>query len=306
MKYILTSNSLEHFRFPSFIQAAGEAFPDAQFILTGDLLNIFPEPGEDLGGSIFAEIFGDMIFDEMDRLVRTGFKNPADSSFVPYLKQLFYPTGDFYEKGKQVAYHRYVKLFSEFQKVLGHHQFFYIPGNMDYPQLAAQAAQGIGQIMQLDWEVMVKDGVKIAGLGGIPHSAHPFKGVADISPYELADEEYGRRLQTLKGVDVLLTHVSPEESDLLKNYIECSSLKMLICRAPFDFSKEGDYRGALECSQFGNTPVIKVRPFDYPTNEAIVIDLTSNQRITLDNIEIFQWQDEEVDSVITNSALSCS
>ena len=58
MKLVLASNILEHPAFARFLQSAVARVPDAAICVTGDLLNVFPEPGEDLQGSIVHELYG--------------------------------------------------------------------------------------------------------------------------------------------------------------------------------------------------------------------------------------------------------
>ena len=57
-KLLLLSNLLENINIEKFIEKARDQLSSFDFLVTGDLLNIFPEPGEDLQGSIFHEIFG--------------------------------------------------------------------------------------------------------------------------------------------------------------------------------------------------------------------------------------------------------
>ena len=68
MELVLVSNVLEHAGFPDFVRAVSKAHPNASILSTGDFLNVFPEPGEDLRASIFYELFGGAIDTEMDRL----------------------------------------------------------------------------------------------------------------------------------------------------------------------------------------------------------------------------------------------
>src|SRR5689334_7620239 len=93
MKLVLVFNLLENEAFPDFLRATAGAHPDADILCAGDLLNIFPEPGEDFAGSMFHEIFGARVVDEVRRLVETGFSAADDSWLVEPLRDMFLPGG---------------------------------------------------------------------------------------------------------------------------------------------------------------------------------------------------------------------
>lgn len=304
MPMLLASNILEH---PGFFEFVAETLPrkhdkngaPSSLLITGDLLNIFPEPGEDLLGSIYCEIFGDMIVPEMERLVTTRFQNIEQSAFIDPLRSMFLPTGAAFNKAQEKARHRYHTFFEKLNRALGAHACYFIPGNMDYPFISASilgdSSEIPSKIHQLDCQVVEIDGVRVGGLGGIPNTAHPFRQVVEISPYEMTEIEYQRRLQALWGVDVLMTHLSPEEYPPLLDFLHSSPLKLLICRAPFNFRRASDFRGKLELqSMEGNAGkgIMQVRPFDFPKNKAFWVDLaagcqTGNWHSALDTVE---WQ----------------
>lgn len=288
MKFVLISNILEHQAFADFTRAAIAAYPGAEFLVAGDLLNIFPEPGEDLQGSIFYELYGDTIVTEMDKLVQTRFKHPELSGFVKPLKEMFSPSGDRFQAARDIAWKRYQKLFATLEKSVEGSKFHFIPGNMDYPQIGGNLTKNSYRLHQIDREVFERDGVRIGGLGGIPKTVHPFRGIVEISPYEMSEAEYASRLNNLWGVDVLITHVSPEESPIISDFLNDSPLKLLICRAPFNFRKRSDFRGQMEIESIDDKCVIKVRPFDYPNNHAFVIDLVAGE-ISPPSVEVFSW-----------------
>ena len=290
MKIVLASNVLEHPGIASFLTAACRRWPASAVLVSGDLLNFFPEPGEDLEGSIFHEIYPDgLIVREMDRLVETRFAAPDQSRFIAPLRDMFLPTGPNVAKTRALARARYQRLFATLDGAMGNQRLYFIPGNMDYPRLADEAARQSRNLEMLDDDIVDLDGVRLAGLGGVPNTVHPFRGVVEISPYEMTEAEYGRRLNNLAGVDVLVTHVSPEECPMLRDFLEHTPLKLLICRAPFNFNRVSDFRGALEIQKVGSKHVIKVRPFDHPENHAFVIDLAPDRLAVLD-VEVFRWE----------------
>jgi hypothetical protein len=291
MRLCLASNLLEHDGFFGFVRAVRREIPDALFLVAGDLLNVFPEPGEDLRGSMFHELFGgDLIVDEMNRLVRTRFAAPEQSRFVEPLRQMFLPAGSRHVEARELAARRYARYFDGLQAALQGGQLMFIPGNMDYPYLAHHHAMLRPGLMPLDGDVVELACVRLAGLGGIPRSAHPFRGVAEISPYEMTDEEYARRLEGLRGVRVLVTHLSPDEHPALDRFVAESDLDLLICRAPFDFRRQSDFRGKLEIEQRRGKTVIKIRPFEHPENVAFVVDLARGTGP--DAVETFRWRAE--------------
>ncbi len=281
MQIVLLSNILEHASFPDFLRDVSALHPKAIFLVTGDLLNVFPEPGENLRGSIFYELYGEMIVSGMDDLIRTGFHNVPASIFIEPLSQMFMPTGKNFKKACLIAAERYRHFFVQVEKVLanctGNMRFLFVPGNMDYPFLSWQETYSNPLFTQLDNAVLEINGVKIGGLGGIPNNAHPFREVAEISPYEMHEFEYARRLNLLCGVDILLTHLSPDECPMLRDFLKTSPLQLLICRAPFNFKRTHDFRGELKMQTEQAKSVIFVRPFDYPVNNYGVIYVQPDQ-----------------------------
>ncbi len=292
MQIILLSNMLEHAAFPDFLRDVSVLHPKAKFLVTGDLLNIFPEPGEDLRGSIFYELYGEMIVPGMDYLVRTGFHNIETSVFIDPLWQMFAPMGKNFKKACAIAAQRYRRFFAQVEKILANGanemRFLFIPGNMDYPYLSWQETYGNPLFLQLDNAVLEINGVKIGGLGGIPNNAHPFRGVAEISPYEMHESEYARRLNLLCGVDVLLTHLSHEECPALRNFLKISPLQLLICRAPFNFKRTHDFRGELKMQTEQSKSVIFIRPFDYPVNNYGIIHIEP-EKLKPPVMTLHQW-----------------
>lgn len=291
MKVVLASNILEHAAFPAFVEAARHRYGEVAFLVAGDLLNVFPEPGEDLEGSIFHEIYGgDLIVTEMERLVKGRFADVAESRFLGPLRELFVSSGATYARGKEIASRRYGQLFARLAPALGGSRCYFIPGNMDYPALGFAHVRDTPALHQLDCDVVALGACRVGGVGGVPNTVHPFRGVAEISPYEMTEGEYDRRLRQLWGVDVLVTHVSPEEHPGLDSFLRDSPVRLLICRAPFDFRRQGDFRGQLALGTRAGKHVIKVRPFDYPTNAAFVLDLGGT--VDPPAAELFTWTSE--------------
>jgi len=288
MKLILASNILEHPGFVDFVKDASIRHSNAAFVVTGDLLNVFPEPGENIEGSIAHNLYGHIIRQGLDELIRTGMRESGSSCLLPSLKDLFHPSGVGFYKAKAMARERYRHLFRVIEKslkfLLGP-RFFYIPGHMDYPLEAAAEIASCDHLRQVDQEILTIAGTKIGALGGIPNTAHPFRGVTEISPYEMHEKEYERRLNLLWGVDVLLTQLSPSESPALELFVRESPLRVLVCRAPFNFKKAHDFRGALEAVTLYGKTIVNVRPFDYPKNDYLVLDLKN-----LESIQHFEWQ----------------
>jgi len=279
MRLILCSNILEHKGFTDFARDVLREHDGAWLLVCGDLLNIFPEPGEDLTGSIFYELYGDLIVDGMEELIKTHFKNIEKSVFIEPLRQMFLPRGAKYEAAKLIAKERYRRLFQRISLVLEKaglsSRMIYIPGNMDYPLLGASLLKNHPRIHQHDQEVLKIDTIKLGGIGGIPNNSHPFRDVAEISPYEMPEAEYAKRLSELNGADILIAHQSPSETHLLRNFLKNTPVRLLICRAPFNFTRAKDFRGQLAVAEEEGKTVIMVRPFDFPTNHYFTVDLPS-------------------------------
>lgn len=290
MKLCLATNILEHDAFFRFVEAVRGEHPDVAFVVAGDLLNVFPEPGEDLRGSIFQDLYGGaLIADGLDELVRTRFRDVARSRLVDPLRQMFSGTGERYADATRCAARRYGRFFDRLDAARGASPFIFVPGNMDYPRLCYAETRHREGITQIDADFIELSGVRVGGVGGIPNTNHPFRGVVEISPYEMTEAEYARRLRQTRDVDVLVTHLSPEEYPPLDAFLADSPVRLLVCRAPFNFRREGDYRGRLETEVRYGKQVIKVRPFDHPANTAYLLDL--DQGLRPEAIQTLRWTD---------------
>lgn len=289
MKCVLAANTMEHPGFVSFVQAAARAYPGAAFIVCGDLLNVFPEPGEDIAGSIFSAIYGPAFGDELDRLRLNYFRDVHKSPLIPQLREIFLPQGATYTQAMALASHRYTHIFAALSQASGNNELYYIPGNMDYPELSALFSAAYPNVFQLDGEIVDVGGVRLAGVGGIPSSAQPFGRVTPISPYEMTEEAYERRLAACWGADILVSHLSPAESPALDSFLRESPVRALICRAPFSLQEAGSCRGMSQCDYIEGKLVVRVRPFDYPENFAFVVDFPPDPMVE-PTLEIYDWR----------------
>lgn len=303
MKFILTANTMEHPGFAEFVRDAAADYPEAAFLHCGDLLNVFPEPGEDLRGSIAYELYGELIIEEMARLRASHFANLPSSRFVAPLREMFAPEGRNFARAKALAGRRYAGVFAGMGHAVGDSELYFIPGNMDYPQLSTLFAAPCPSIYQLDGDMVTTGGVRLAGVGGIPHSAQPFRDMVPISPYEMSEAEYSRRLADVWGADVVITHISPEESPELAEFLRDSPVRLLVCRAPFDLGRRvGSCRGTSQSAQLEGKTVIEVRPFDFPENLAFVVDFSPDG--TVPQIDVLRWRSRDPSRVAAATSLS--
>src|SRR6185437_2088615 len=125
----------------------------------------------------------------------THFADVAHSSFVQPLRDFFYEGGKTFLQGRALASRRYGRVFGELRAVLGCTPLYFIPGNMDYPQLTELFASACPSIHCLNGTQLEVDGLQIAGAGGIPSACQPFGKVTRISPYELSTEAYTAQLK---------------------------------------------------------------------------------------------------------------
>lgn len=290
MKLILTANTLEHPGFARFVTTAVQDNEPCAVVVCGDLLNVFPEPGEDLRGSIFYSIYGDILLQELPELVAEGFHNVHKTPLLQPLREMFSQGGRTFALAKSIARQRYANVFGSLRRAMGNNPLYFIPGNMDYPRLCEGFAALAPNLHTIDGRLINIDGLWLAGLGGIPESAHPFHDIVHISPNELSDYEYERRLRRLLNAHVLVTHIDPRECPVLANSIRKSGIKLVICRAPFQFDKDDDYRGTTSLDAWEGTHILTVRPFDYPHNRAGVIDLNPSF-LAAPQIHWYDWHD---------------
>jgi Icc-related predicted phosphoesterase len=303
MKLILAANTMEHPGFAAFVRDAMARYPDAALVIGGDLLNVFPEPGEDLQGSILYQIYGQMIDDELGKLRLNHFTDVEHSPLVGPLREVFQLDGRNYTEALAIASRRYARVFSSLREALGSRIVYFIPGNMDYPEVSALFSNACPGAFQLDGDMITVDGVRLAGIGGIPHSAQPFGHVTAISPYEMTDEDFERRLASVWGADVLISHLSPDESPALESFVRESPLRLLICRSPFSLREYGNCRGLSQCDYIEGKPVIKVRPFEYPENLAFIVDFFADPMAD-PIVDLYAWRASAGDEADLNADLT--
>lgn len=287
--FIVVANPMESALLADFVRAAVAKYPDAVFLCAGDLLNVFPEPGEDHLGSMFFEIYGELLPRELGRLQARGFARPEDSPLIGPLHAFFDPAGEHQQRALAMAEARYRRLFAALVPALGGRPFLFIPGNMDYPAEAARAAIGHPSLRQLDVTTATEGGLTVAGVGGIPRSAQPLHKVAAISPYELADAEWEARVLSMWGAEVLVTHLSPHESPALLDFAHRSPVRLVLSRAPFDLYKTGCCRGDSRCLALPDgTLLLTARPFEPERNTAFVVRLPADRKLA-PSVDTYVW-----------------
>jgi hypothetical protein len=289
MRLILAANTLENPGFEAFVSDCTAAYPDAAVLVCGDLLNVFPEPGEDIAGSIAYELYGEPVREELNRLHAQNFADAQRSPLVCILHQLFLDPGPQRARAAAIAAARYEKIFAKLTAARRHAPLLFIPGNMDYPQVAARLLRHAPDIAMLDGTKALLGGLLLGGLGGIPSSAQPLHGIAPISPYELSDAAYEAQMQAIWGAEVVLSHLSPSESPALQDFVRRSPVRLLICRAPFMLQRAGNCRGRSQLSWEAGKMIVAVRPFDYPRNEAYMVDLEAGGNAA-PTVHIYSWE----------------
>ncbi len=273
--------------FYAFIAASGVGHPGSAVVVCGDLLNVFPEPGENLEASIFYEIYGDLIVEEMARLRVSHFADVAASRFIQPLRDMFSPKGPTRRVAEHIAAARYEQVFEHLQRALGSRQLFITPGNMDYPAMVALHARRYPNMHCLDGACVTIEGMRIGGVGGILRTSQPFYPIADVSPYERSDEDYAAALAAVQTAQVVLTHASPAEAPVIAHLLDAGAPTALLCRAPFEFEHAvGSCRGISRIHHHGNALIVAARPFEDYENHAFVVDLRDNR---IPDIEIFAW-----------------
>lgn len=288
MKFIVCSNTMEVPHFYDFIAAAVVQEPDAAFLVCGDLLNVFPEPGEDLEASIFFDLYGELIVEEMERLRATRFGDLANSRFIKPLRDMFAVGGASYEAARLKAAARYEALFDQLARALSGRPFFVIPGNMDYPDMLRAHCDEHPNMFYLDGDTVTIEGICVGGVGGIPRSAQPFFPHVDISPYERSDDDYARALSAVHSADVVLAHLSPSESPQVESFVREGTVKSFVCRAPFELTRRtGSCRGTSRMDFVDDTLLIQARPFEPAGNHAFVVQMGAE---AVPDVTVFTWQ----------------
>jgi hypothetical protein len=291
MKLIVCANTMEVPNFYAFMAASGVEHPESAVAICGDLLNVFPEPGEDLEASIFYEIYGNLIVEEMARLRATRFDDIAASRFIGPLQDMFGAKGPTRRVAEHIAAARYEQVFERLRQVLGERHLFITPGNMDYPAMLALHCRRYPNMHYLDGSCVTVDGICLGGVGGIPRTSQPFHPTVDISPYERSDEDFAAAFVAVEAAQVVLTHASPAESPLVERFIEKGGAQVLLCRAPFELTRStGSRRGVSRIHYQGNMLMVSTRPFEAQENHAFVVDIRDNR---VPDIEIFAWVPEQ-------------
>lgn len=273
--------------FYAFLAASGVEHPGSAVAICGDLLNVFPEPGEDLEASIFFDIYGDMMVEEMARLRATRFDDIAASRLMGPLRDMFGADGPTRRVAEHIAAARYEEVFERLRQALGERHLFITPGNMDYPAMLARHCRRYANMHCLDGTCETVDGIRIGGVGGIPRSSQPFYPMVDISPYERSDEDFAAAFSAVEAAQVVLTHASPSEASAVDRFIDNGRAAALLCRAPFDLERPtGSCRGVSRVHYQGNMLTVATRPFEPQENHAFVVDIRDNR---VPDIEIFAW-----------------
>jgi Icc-related predicted phosphoesterase len=288
MKFIFSSNILESTAYLNFLEEALIHYPETNFVITGDILNLFPETREHLPDSIFYELYGKSVINELDKLKTSMFKINRISPFAKSLHEMLSPLGEYHQKTQAMAVRRYERVFSHMEAMLGQNKMYYIAGDMDYPGLMECVTRRSTCFKSIDSKVVTLDGTKIAGIGGTPENLRPIPGIVDLAPNVMAPAELNRKLKTIWGVDVVVTHVCPDECSELRDFIKKSNVKLVVCKAPFIKKNQDNYRGKLEISTIKNTYIIKVRPFETQKHQAMVVDITQGN-FDLKAVDIFEW-----------------
>jgi len=178
----------------------------------------------------------------------------------------------------------------------------FVPGDMDFPNLCEETSRPYQTITPLDVTTATIEGVKVGGIGGInsnfmdnlKEKALPY-GTRHLAVYECSNKDYQRKLKLLWGVDVLITHTSPEECPELLEWIKESPVQMVIHRSAYDFSgKNGSWRGETEFYSIDGKTIIRVGPFRLPVYY-YVVDISPGklQARTL-TAEIHTWKQSTI------------
>jgi len=178
----------------------------------------------------------------------------------------------------------------------------FVPGDMDFPNLCEEITRPYSTIIPLDVTATIIEGVKVGGIGGInsnyveilKEKALPY-GTKHLAVYECSNKDYQRKLKLLWGVDVLITHTSPEECPELMEWIKESPVQMVIHRSAYDFSgKNGSWRGETEFYSIDGKTIIRVGPFRLPVYYYLVdISPGKLQARTL-TAEIHTWKPNSI------------
>ena len=290
MKLIVCANTMESPHFYAFVAASGVQYPSSAVAICGDLLNVFPEPGEDLEASIFYEIYGDLIFGEMARLRSTHFQNIAASRFIGPLQDMFGAQGATRRVAEHIAAARYEQVFEHLERALNGRHLFVTPGNMDYPDMVALHCRRRSNMHCLDGTHVTFEGICIGGVGGIPKSTQPFYPMVAISPYERSDEDFAAAFAAVDTAQVVLAHASLSESPAVQRCLQSIPCTVLLCRAPFELNRPtGSCRGVSRIHYQGHALMVAARPFETGENHAFVVDMRDNH---MPDIEIFAWTPE--------------
>lgn len=291
MKLVLAAHTLEQASFVDFIEFALNKYPQASVLSLGDMLHTFPVLGSDIQESLAYQLYGNKLHESLVEWNATKFKWVKASPLSQLYQNMSLPMGALHDETLHLAQRRYEQYFSHLESILDHNPLYFSNGAMDFPMLSTPITRLSNSINCIDSVVISHEGTTISALGGIPSSCSPFKNMTDILPNELTEAEYKRRLQQLWGVDVLVTHIQPEQSHVLMDFIKKSPLQCLIC--PMSMT---DIEKALptQIDKIKETTVVQVSPFTIRNPTSIAIDIVQGKCQT-ELLDIFNWKtDKEV------------
>ena len=185
----------------AFDDLARGLHPDDTLIIAGDTLTFMDF--EDFSKAILSAAFS------VEELAE-GIKEMAAGN-VDRIRDAFREITTPGEEKYQRMLPRITAEYEALAKVLPQESYL-IYGNDDYPALMKRILDGAGSIVESG--VVTLGDRKIGMVSGLP------SGPSTIGfPGELEGEEYDRRIESLGPVDVIVTHVPPEDDELTYDVI---------------------------------------------------------------------------------------
>ena len=169
-------------------------------VILGDLINWIDYRD---GSGIARDVFG---YENIDKLIMYR-KNHDFSSRKVLWKELF--SNDPEKKQLQIEEAvelQYEEVFSE----LANHEVWIIPGNVDSASIMQNLAGD--NIKFVDAKIIDYEGYKFGFAGGGVPTPINARG-------ELSEEEFNKKLNSLKGVDIICTHAPPLVDELVTDVI---------------------------------------------------------------------------------------
>lgn len=267
MRLLLLGNTQAHVDVNRFLEVVKRKYGEVSILFCGEFVNF----KNDVDGAI-CQHFGKPLQKRMRDGKHDYINHLSAAVCSPFhLERL---------KLRHTMVDQYRKMGKAIQGIGGHK--FVVPGGQDDMDVISV----LEVLYPSDFSVLLAqtltlEGMKIAGLGGIPYPlGGEYKGLGYI-----LEAEWKRRLYRLAPCDILFTPVDPAVSEILDAFISTHAVKVVVCI--------GAANKPSEIYNLHGTTIIRIQDFD--ARKAYVVDFHTKQLSSVDlPVELMDIEEDEL------------